>query len=208
MHEEWLQFHGAVESGDETQRISFAVPPPPAGRYTERLKIYDACGLTASLSASGEDDQQLRLLAAYTQEIVEEEAVGDLFCERADQGLEQPTAAPALRCESPQSEAPVQPAGSCLSLESASYQAPSVHDLVDVDADNARPRRLLLKTQSLRCDCLGKILVYRGHPTPQVSSERACVHHARDGHAGAFSLVSGYRRRLPTCAKMRSMQVT
>jgi len=206
--EEWLQFHGAVESGDETQRISFAVPPPPAGRYEERLKIYDACGVTASLSASGEDDQQLRLLAAYTQEIVEEEAVSDLFCERADQGLAQPHAAPALRCESPQSEAPVQPAGSCLSLESASYQAPSVHDLVDVDADNARPRRLLLKTQSLRCDCLGKILVYRGHPTPQVSSARACVHHARDGHAGAFSLVSGYRRRLPTCAKMRSMQFT
>jgi len=183
MHDEWLQFHGAVESGDETQRISFAVPPLPAGRYEEFFDVYDACGLTASLSASGEDDQQLRLLAAYTQEIVEEEAVGDLFCERADQGLAQPPAAPALRCESPQSEAPVQPAGSCLSLESATYQAPSVHDLVDVDADNARPRRLLLKTQSSRCDCLGKILVYRGHPTRQVSSQRACAHAHACAHA-------------------------
>jgi hypothetical protein len=223
MHQEWLHFLGAVAEDDKAQRITFAVPPLPAGRYTERLAIYDACGLTASLSASAEDDQQLRLLAGLSQvrdvEEAVEEAVGDLFCERADEGLAQlpaaperkvleaqhdahvrveaervalegklevmaaqlatareqlqPPAAPASRCELPQSEAPVQPAGSCLSLEPATYQAPSVHDLVDVDADNARKRRMLLKTQSSRCDCLGKILVYRGHPTRQVSSEHA-----------------------------------
>ena len=60
MHQEWLHFLGAVAEDDKAQRITFAVPPLPAGRYTERLAIYDACGLTASLSASAEDDQQLR----------------------------------------------------------------------------------------------------------------------------------------------------
>jgi hypothetical protein len=58
--QEWLHFIGAVAEDEEAQRITFAVPPLPAGRYTERLEIYDACGLTASLSASAEDDQQLR----------------------------------------------------------------------------------------------------------------------------------------------------
>jgi hypothetical protein len=94
MHDEWLQFHGAVESGDETQRISFAVPPLPAGRYEEFFDVYDACGLTASLSAWDEDDQQVHLLAGLTQEVDVEEAAGDLFGKRADQGLAQPPAAP------------------------------------------------------------------------------------------------------------------
>ena len=90
MHEEWLHFHGAVAEDDEAQRITFAVPPLPAGsagRYTERLEIYDACGLTASLSASAEDDQQLRLLAGLSQVRDVEEPVGNWFCERADEGL-------------------------------------------------------------------------------------------------------------------------
>jgi len=50
---EWLQFHGAVEQDDQAQRISFAVPPLPAGRYAEHFDVYDACGLSASLSAFG-----------------------------------------------------------------------------------------------------------------------------------------------------------
>jgi hypothetical protein len=33
VHEEWRQFHCAVERDDEAQRISFAVPPLPAGSY-------------------------------------------------------------------------------------------------------------------------------------------------------------------------------
>jgi hypothetical protein len=49
----WLQFHGAVEQDDQAQRISFAVPPLPAGRYAEHFDVYDACGLFASLSAFG-----------------------------------------------------------------------------------------------------------------------------------------------------------
>ena len=74
MHEEWLQFHGAVESGDETPRISFAVPPLPAGRYTEHLEVYDACGLAASLSAFSASDQRLRLLAGLHRVVNVEEA--------------------------------------------------------------------------------------------------------------------------------------
>jgi len=87
MHQEWLHFLGAVAEDDKAQRITFAVPPLPAGRYTERLAIYDACGLTASLSASAEDDQQLRLLAGLSQVRDVEEPVGNWFCERADEGL-------------------------------------------------------------------------------------------------------------------------
>ena len=33
VHEEWRQFHCAVERDDEAQNISFAVPPLPAGSY-------------------------------------------------------------------------------------------------------------------------------------------------------------------------------
>jgi hypothetical protein len=63
VHEEWLHFHGAVEQDDQAQRIPFAVPPLPAGRYQEHFDVYDACGLSASLSACTEDDQRLRLLS-------------------------------------------------------------------------------------------------------------------------------------------------
>ena len=41
----WLHFQGAVNqlsSDNQTQRISFAVPPLPAGRYTESFEVYDA----------------------------------------------------------------------------------------------------------------------------------------------------------------------
>ena len=62
VHEEWLQFYGAVEQDGQAQRISLAVPPLPAGRYKEHFDVYDACGLSASLSACNEDDQRLRLL--------------------------------------------------------------------------------------------------------------------------------------------------
>ena len=47
-----------------TQRIFFAVPPPPASHYTERFEVYGACGLSASLSTSDKGDQGLRLLAS------------------------------------------------------------------------------------------------------------------------------------------------
>ena len=53
----------------------------------------------------------------------------------------------------------MQPAGSCLSLELATYETPSVDDLFDVDP--ARPRRLQLRTKSSKCDCPGTIFVYR-----------------------------------------------
>jgi hypothetical protein len=82
VHEEWLHFQGAVEQDDQTQRIFFAVPPLPASRYTEHFEVYDACGLSASLSASDEDDQGLRLLAKLTRQfsVVDvEEAVGNLM---------------------------------------------------------------------------------------------------------------------------------
>jgi hypothetical protein len=55
-HEEWSEwhrFHGDVEQDDQAQRVSFAVPPLPAGRYAEHFDVYDACGLSVSLSASG-----------------------------------------------------------------------------------------------------------------------------------------------------------
>ena len=74
VHEEWLQFHGAVEKDDQAQRISFAVPPLPAGRYTEHWEIYDACGLAASLAASYEDAQRPRLLAKGNRVVDLEEA--------------------------------------------------------------------------------------------------------------------------------------
>ena len=50
---EWQKFDGNVEQDDQSQRISFAVPPLPAGHYAEHFDVYDACGLSASLSASG-----------------------------------------------------------------------------------------------------------------------------------------------------------
>ena len=50
---EWLQFHGAVEQADPEERIAFAVPRRAAGRYAEHFRVYDACGLSASLSALG-----------------------------------------------------------------------------------------------------------------------------------------------------------
>ena len=63
VHEDWRQFHGAVEQDDPAQLISFRVPPLPSGRYTEHLQVYDACGLSASLSAYNEEDRRLRLLS-------------------------------------------------------------------------------------------------------------------------------------------------
>ena len=75
VHDEWLRFHGAVEQDGQAQRISFAVPPLPAGRYKEHFDVYDACGLSASLSAFNEDDQRLRLLSKMNIAIDLEEAV-------------------------------------------------------------------------------------------------------------------------------------
>jgi hypothetical protein len=75
VHEEWLQFHGAVEQDDQAQRISFAVPPLLAGRYKEHFDVYDACGFSASLSACNEDDQLLRLLSKMNIAVDLEEAV-------------------------------------------------------------------------------------------------------------------------------------
>jgi hypothetical protein len=75
VHEEWLQFHGALEQYNQAQRISFVVPPLPAGRYKEHFDVYDACGLSASLSASTEDDQRLRLLSKMNIAVDVEEAV-------------------------------------------------------------------------------------------------------------------------------------
>jgi len=66
VHEEWRQFHGAVEQDVQAQLISFTVKPLPAGRYTEHLEVYDPCGLSSSLSESTEEDQRLRLLAGLT----------------------------------------------------------------------------------------------------------------------------------------------
>ena len=75
VHEEWLQFHGALEQYNQAQRISFVVPPLPAGSYKEHFDVYDACGLSASLSASTEDDQRLRLLSKMNIAVDVEEAV-------------------------------------------------------------------------------------------------------------------------------------
>jgi hypothetical protein len=74
VHEEWRQFHGAVEQDVQVQLISFTVQPLPAGRYTEHLEVYDACGLSASLSESTEEDQRLRLLAGLTHVVHVQEA--------------------------------------------------------------------------------------------------------------------------------------
>jgi hypothetical protein len=84
VHEEWLQFHGAVEPHDQSQRISFVVPPLPAGRYTKHLQVFDACGLSSSLSALEEEDKRVRLLAGFNQVVDVEEAVGNWFSEQAD----------------------------------------------------------------------------------------------------------------------------
>ena len=75
VHEEWLQFQGAAEQDGQAQRISFAVPPLPAGRYKEHFDVYDACGLSASLSACNEDDQRLRLLCKMNIVVDVDEAV-------------------------------------------------------------------------------------------------------------------------------------
>jgi hypothetical protein len=78
VHEEWRQFHGAVEQDDQAQRISFAVPPLPAGRYVEHFEVYDACGLSESLSTYNEDDGRLRLLSKLNIVVdVEEAEKGD-----------------------------------------------------------------------------------------------------------------------------------
>ena len=71
---EWREIEGTVEQEDQVQRISFAVPPLPAGRYTEHLEVYDACGLAASLSAFSASDKRLRLLAGLHRVVNVEEA--------------------------------------------------------------------------------------------------------------------------------------
>ena len=83
VHEEWHQFHGIVDRVDVPQHISFVVPPLPAGSYTEYLEVYDVCCLSASLSASEEDDRMVRLLGAFTRAVKVEEAVGNWVSERA-----------------------------------------------------------------------------------------------------------------------------
>ena len=89
VHEEWRQFHCAVERDDEAQNISFAVPPLPAGSYAYRLNIYDVCGLSASISAYDEDDRLVRLLAGlnWKRRVDVDDFVGNCFSERSDQGL-------------------------------------------------------------------------------------------------------------------------
>jgi len=52
VHDGWLNFQGAVEQYDQTQQISFAIPPLPANRHTEFFEVYDACGLSDSLHPS------------------------------------------------------------------------------------------------------------------------------------------------------------
>ena len=76
VHEEWRQFHGAVEQDGLAQRISFAFPPLPAGRYTEHFAVYDACGLSASLVYHNEEEED-RLLAKLNRVVdVEEDEQG------------------------------------------------------------------------------------------------------------------------------------
>jgi hypothetical protein len=84
VHEDWLQFHGAVQPHDQAQRISFVVPPLPAGRYTKHLQVFDACGLASSISALEEEDKRVRLLAGFNQVVDVEEAAGNWFSEQAD----------------------------------------------------------------------------------------------------------------------------
>jgi hypothetical protein len=86
VHEEWLQFQGADQQVP-SQRISFAVPPVPAGRYTEYFDIYDACGLSTSLSASDEDDQRLHLLAGLNRAVDMEEAKARCRAQRSEQSV-------------------------------------------------------------------------------------------------------------------------
>jgi hypothetical protein len=83
VHEQWRQFHGVVDRVDVPEHISFAVPPLAAGSYTEYVEVYDACCLSASLSASEEDDRMVRLLAAFTRAVKVEEAVGNWLSEQA-----------------------------------------------------------------------------------------------------------------------------
>jgi hypothetical protein len=78
--------HGASRQwryDEPPQHISCAVPPLPAGSYTEYLEVYDVCCLSASLSASEEDDRMVRLLGAFTRAVKVEEAVGNWVSERA-----------------------------------------------------------------------------------------------------------------------------
>jgi hypothetical protein len=65
-HEEWRQFRGAIEQDGQEQHISFAFPPLPPGRYTERFAVYDACGLSASLLYH-EEEAEHRLLAQFNR---------------------------------------------------------------------------------------------------------------------------------------------
>jgi hypothetical protein len=88
VHEEWLQFQGADQQDVQAQRISFAVPPLPAGRYTEFFDIYDACGLSTSLSASDEDDQRLHLLAGLNRAVDIEEAQAKCRAQSSEQSVQ------------------------------------------------------------------------------------------------------------------------
>ena len=88
VHEEWLQFKGADQQDAQAQRISFAVPPLPASRYTESFAIYDACGLSTSLSASDEDDQRLYLLAALNRAVDMEEAEAKCRAQRPEHSVQ------------------------------------------------------------------------------------------------------------------------
>ena len=81
-----IRRHGASRQwryDEPPQHISCAVPPLPAGSYTEYLEVYDVCCLPASLSASEEDDRMVRLLGSFTRAVKVEEAVGNWVSERA-----------------------------------------------------------------------------------------------------------------------------
>ena len=79
-----IRRHGASRQwryDDPPQHISCAVPPLPAGSYTEYWEVYDVCCLSPSLSASEEDDRMVRLLGALTRSVKVEEAVGNWVSE-------------------------------------------------------------------------------------------------------------------------------
>jgi len=73
VHEEWRQFRGAIEQDGQDQRISFAFPPLPPGRYTERFAVFGACGLSASLLYH-EEEAEHRLLAQFNRVVDVEDA--------------------------------------------------------------------------------------------------------------------------------------
>ena len=82
VHEEWLHFCHGAECRDAAsvcvERISFVVPPLPAGHYTEYLDVYDACDLSTSISTINyEENRRESLLGASTRAVDVEEGALD-----------------------------------------------------------------------------------------------------------------------------------